>query len=56
MIVRRPDVIFLATVGAMPVADEPELLEDVEGAVDGGRHGRRIRRSRQRLTISAPVT
>ena len=36
------DVVLLATVGPVAVADDPELLEDVEGPVDRRGDGRRI--------------
>ena len=37
MLGRREDVELLATISAVPMPDEPELLEDVERAVHRGR-------------------
>jgi len=45
MLVAWPDVELLPPIGPVPVADEPELLEDVERPVDGGRDGRRVDRT-----------
>src|SRR6476660_1277103 len=39
------DVELFATVRAVAVADDPELLEDVEGSIDGRRDGVRVART-----------
>jgi hypothetical protein len=49
---RGQDVELLATTRAVAVADHPEILEHVEGAIDGRRDGV----GRDRPTSSAPVT
>jgi len=36
----RSHVELLPAIGSMTVAHEPDLLEDIERAVDGGRNGR----------------
>ena len=41
---RREDVELLATIGAMAVADQSELLQHVERAIDRRRNGRRVAR------------
>ena len=40
----RPHVELLAAIGAVTVAEQPELLEHVEGAIDGRGDGRRVHR------------
>ena len=42
MLLLRSHVELLSAIGSMTVAHEPDLLEDVEGAVDGGRNGGRV--------------
>ena len=48
MLVRRQDVELLAAVRGMAVAHQPEVLQDVEGAIDG-------RGDRGRIEVAAPV-
>jgi hypothetical protein len=42
MLGRGLDVVLLLPVDPVPVTDEPQLLEHVEGAIDGRRHRVRV--------------